>query len=381
MGPSQASESKPPRAPSKVYFADLRASYRENLLDKLVRLMDRTDFGSVLPPRGLVAVKLHFGEEGNLAFIRPNFIRRIVDYVKALDAYPFLTDTNTLYAGKRGDSVSHIQTAIQNGFAYPVVNAPIIIADGIRGDSYRKVRIDQPIFKEAYIGKEIFESDALIGVSHFKGHEFSGFGGAIKNLSMGCAARKGKLALHSDLSPKVKRKRCTGCGECIAHCTQEAISLQNEKAVVDPQRCTGCGGCISICPNNAIQVRWNRDSGVFQRKMAEYAYAVCQGKKGRAAFLNFLTQISPACDCSPYNDAPFVQDIGIIASRDPVAIDQAAADMVNRQEGLERCCLIDRPEAGEDKFKCLYPGVDWSIQLEYAEEIGLGNRQYELITI
>ena len=301
MGPFQTSERKPHKAPSKVFFADLRASYRENLLDKLVRLMDRADFKSVLSPRGFVAVKLHFGERGNMAFIRPNFIRRIVDYAKASDAYPFLTDTNTLYAGTRGSSVSHIHTAIENGFAYPVVNAPIIIADGIRGATDTKVRIDQPIFKSAYVGKEIVESNALISVAHFKGHEFAGFGGTIKNLSMGCASRKGKLALHSDLSPKVKRKRCIGCGDCITHCARKAITLQDEKAVIDTKRCVGCGACITICPNNAINVRWNTDSRLFQKKMAEYAYAVLKGKRGRAAFLNFLTQISPSCDCSPYN--------------------------------------------------------------------------------
>lgn len=381
MAPSQSPADNPLRTAGKVYFADLRASYRENLLDKLARLMDRAEFRGALSPRSFVALKLHFGEQGNMAFIRPNFVRRIVDYVRALGAYPFLTDTNTLYTGTRGNGVSHIHTAIGNGFAYPVVNAPIIIADGLRGASYRKVRIDQPIFRSAYIGKEIYESDALISVAHFKGHEFSGFGGTIKNLGMGCASRKGKLALHSDLTPKLKRKKCIGCGDCIAHCAQEAISFQDERAVIDSQRCVGCGACITICPNEAIQVRWNRDSRLFQRKMAEYAYAVCQGKKGKTAFLNFLTQISPGCDCSPYNDAPLVQDIGIIASRDPVAIDQAAVDMVNRQETLGGSCLADRLEAGTDKFKCLYPGIDWSIQLDYAEKLGLGGRRYELITI
>lgn len=367
-------------ASSKVYFTDLKASFKENLLAKVVKLMDVTDLKGIVLPRNLVAIKLHFGEKGNIAFIRPNFIRQIVDYIKELEAYPFLTDTNTLYRGTREDSVSHLNTAIENGFAYSVVNAPIIIADGMRGASSTEVRIDQKIFQNAYIGKEIYESDVLISVAHFTGHELSGFGGTIKNLSMGCASRKGKLAQHSDLSPKVKKKRCIGCGDCIEHCSQSAISLQDEKAVIDSQSCVGCGECILICPNKAIDVRWNADNSLFQKKMVEYAFAVLKGKKGRTVFLNFLTQISPACDCPPYNDAPMVQDLGIMAATDPVAIDQASVDMVNRQRALEGSCLKRHRGAGEDKFRGVYPKVDWSIQLDYAEKIGLGYRNYELIT-
>jgi hypothetical protein len=368
-------------ASSKVYFTDLRASYRTNLMVKIVRLMDMLDLKAIVSPRSLVAVKLHFGEKGNIAFIRPNYIRQIVEYLKKLEANPFLTDTNSLYAGTRGDCVSHLNTAIENGFAYSVVNAPIIIADGLRGASSVKVRIDQEIFKSAHIGKEIFETDVLISVAHFKGHELAGFGGTIKNLSMGCASKKGKLAQHSDLSPKVKKKRCIGCGDCIEHCARSAIFLQDEKAVIDSQKCMGCGECILICHNEAISVRWNTDSTLFQKKMAEYALAVLKSKKGRAAFLNFLIQISPACDCPPYNDAPIVQDLGIMASIDPVAIDQASVDMVNRQVALDGSCLKRNRGANEDKFKGIYPKIDWTIQLDYAEKIGLGNRGYQLITI
>lgn len=366
---------------SKVYFTDLRTSTKENLLAKLVRLMDMLDLKSIIHPRNLVAIKLHFGEKGNTAFIRPNFVRQIVDRIKELEASPFLTDTNTLYAGTRGDSVSHLNTATENGFAYSVVNAPAIIADGMRGASSTLVRINQENVKTAYIGKEIAEADALISVSHFKGHELSGFGGTIKNLGMGCASRKGKLVQHSGVSPKVKGKNCVACGDCVEHCARSAISIKNEKAMINPKKCVGCGECILICDNEAIAVRWNADIPLFQKKMVEYTLAVLKGKKSRAAFLNFLTQISPACDCYGHSDAPIVQDLGIMASKDPVAIDQASVDMVNRQVGLESSCLSSHKAAGEDKFRGLYPKIDWTIQLHYAEKLGLGNRNYELVSI
>ena len=365
---------------SKVYFTDLRASFKKNLLSKLTILLESINLKGIIPPGSLVAIKLHFGETGNLAFIRPNFIRRIVDYTKDLEASPFLTDANTLYAGTRGNSVSHLNTAIENGFAYAVVNAPVIIADGLRGASFEEVEIDKDIFRTAFIGKEIVEADVLISVAHFKGHELSGFGGTIKNLGMGCASKKGKLQQHSGLSPKVNRKKCVGCGNCVEHCGQEAISLADKKAVIDQQRCVGCGECIIICPRKAIDVRWSSDTALFQKKMVEYALAALTGKKGRSAFLNFLIHVSPDCDCVPFNDVPIVRDIGIMASTDPVAIDQASVDMVNQQAPMDNSRLVIR-NGINDKFRGIHPDIDWSIQLSYAEEIGLGNRDYELITI
>jgi uncharacterized Fe-S center protein len=366
---------------SKVYFADLRTSIKENLPAKVVRLADMLGLERIVPKRGLMAIKLHFGEKGNTAFIRPNFVRHIVERIRALGAYPFLTDSNTLYAGTRSDSVSHLTTAIENGFAYSVVNAPTIIADGLRGAAYTPVKIGREIIKIAYIGTDIAEADGVISLAHFKGHELSGFGGTIKNLGMGCASRRGKMVLHSDLSPKITRKKCVGCGQCVEHCSQSAITLKEKKAEIDQKKCVGCGECILICSNRAIDVRWNRDMEVFQKKIVEYTFAVLKGKEEKAACLNFLTQISPACDCYGHNDAPIVADLGILASTDPVAIDQASVDMVNRQQGLEGSCLASEKEAGGDKFRGLYPAVDWSVQLDYGEKIGLGKRDYELIKI
>lgn len=372
---------------STVYFMDLRAKPKENLMAKLGRLMDAAGVSETFKKRDLVAVKLHFGELGNAAFIRPVYLRKVVETIKNLGAKPFLTDANTLYAGARGDTVSHLTTAIQNGFAYAVVDAPLVIADGLRGKSERAVSVNGKHIENAYIGTEIVEADSLISVAHFKGHELSGFGGAIKNLGMGCASRRGKMAQHSGVSPKVNRKKCIGCGDCVPHCSQEAISLEKvdekkQKACIDPDKCIGCGECILICVQAAIAVQWAATSiPDFMEKMVEYTAAVLKNKAGKTLYINFITNVSPACDCVPANDAPIVRDIGVVASKDPVAIDQASIDMVNAEPALAACCMTENLEAGSDKFKSIYPKVEWPLQLEYAEKIGLGTRDYELVKI
>lgn len=371
---------------SPVYFADLRAKPSGNLVDKVKHLLDAVGLAERIKERALVAVKLHFGETGNTAYVRPVFLRKVVDSIKEAGGSPFLTDANTLYVGTRSDSVAHLRTAILNGFTYAVVDAPLIIADGLRGGYEKAVTVNLKRFKKVYIGAEIVRADTMVSVAHFKGHELAGFGGTIKNIGMGSASRKGKLAQHSTVSPKVKRKKCVGCGDCVAYCAQEAIFLVKEKAKIekakiDPKKCVGCGECILICPNQAIQIQWDQAIPVFLENMVEYTAGVLKGKQDTATFLNFITQVSPACDCYPHNDAPIVPDIGIVASTDPVAIDQASADLVNNAEGLRSSCLTKNFKSGKDKFRALYPKVDWEIQLEYAEAIGLGTRDYDLIKI
>lgn len=369
---------------SKVYFIDLSASYKENLVTKLGKLVEAAGLDKVVAKRDLAAVKLHFGELGNTAYIRPVFLRKIVDMIKALGASPFLTDANTVYAGARSDAVNHLNTAVHNGFAYSVVGAPLIIADGLRGKSEVAVQVDQKRFKEVFIAAEIVRADAFISVAHFKGHELAGFGGAIKNTGMGCASRKGKLAQHSTMAPKVKAKTCIGCGDCVAHCAQGAIKLTRDKekdekkAVINEERCVGCGECIVVCPTGSVQIQWNQAGPAFLEKMVEYTLGVLKDKKDKSLFVNFVTDVSPACDCFPYNDAPMVRDIGILASTDPVAIDQACADMVNAEHALPGSCLKSNREAGEDKFKSVYPHVEWGIQLDYARQLGLGTREYKI---
>jgi len=375
---------------SPVFFSDLKVESGKTLLDKLDILLDRVDLKGKIREKDLVAIKLHFGEKGNTAYVRPIFLRRVVDRVKQYKGKPFLTDTNTLYIGTRSEAVSHLTTASENGFTESVVNAPILIADGLRGNSAVKVRIDKPIFKTVSIAHAIYMADVLIAVTHFKGHELCGFGGVLKNLGMGCSSREGKLSQHSNISPKVKGKNCKGCERCLSWCAQEAISMRAPQsgvetkqtiAFIDPKKCVGCGECILTCPSGAIQIQWNESIPIFQKKMVEHAYGAVQKKKGKTLYLNFLTQISPACDCYGYSDTPIVNDIGILSSEDPVAIDQASVDLVNGETGNRSSKLPKNWESGEDKFRAIYPEVDWNIQLAYAEEIGMGTREYELIKI
>ena len=366
---------------STVYFIDFHATYKKNFLSKLDGLLTAAGLADRVKKRDLTAIKLHFGELGNTAFIRPVYVRQIVKTVKAAGAHPFLTDANTLYAGTRGDAPHHLVTAIQNGFDYSVIEAPLVIADGLRGRSETAVIIGQKQFEKVFIGTEIINADALISVAHFKGHELSGYGGTIKNIGMGCASRHGKMAQHSDLAPKVKKKKCIGCGECVKHCAQHAISLSEKKAQIDPEKCIGCGECIIVCENNAIQIQWNQSIPVFLERMVEYTKGVLDSKTGKSFFINFINHVSPGCDCLPYNDAPIVGDIGVVAATDPVAIDQASVDLVNNAPALPNTCLKTSHAPGEDKFKGVYPKIDWAHQLEYAETIGLGSRNYELVTI
>ncbi len=363
---------------STVYFIDLRATYKESLIAKIGRLINTAGLSDLIKKRDLVAVKLHFGERGNTAFIRPVFIRKIVEELNETGCSPFLTDSNTLYAGTRSSAPTHFTTAVQNGFAYSVINAPIIIADGLRGRSETPVLLKGKQFETVYIANEIVEADAMVAVAHFKGHEVAGFGGTLKNLGMGCASRKGKLAQHSGLSPKIIKKRCIGCGDCITHCSQEAISMIEEKADIDQEKCIGCGECIIVCPSGAAQVQWSQSGPAFMEKMIEYAAGALKNKKGKALFLNFITDISPGCDCMPYNDAPIVKNIGILASQDPVAIDRASVDLVNKEHLLPGSCIKEGNGAGLDKFRAVYPKVDWNLQLDYAEQLGLGTQGYVL---
>ena len=367
--------------PSKVYFINLRANAQKNFMVKLQHLIMTSGLDRVVEERNLTAVKIHFGEMGNAAFIRPIYLRQIVAAVKEIGGIPFLTDTNTLYAGTRSDAPHHLTTAIQNGFAYAVVEAPLVIADGLRGKSESSIIVNGKHFENVYIGKEIVEADAFISVAHFKGHELSGFGGAIKNTGMGCASRKGKLAMHSTVSPRVNSENCIGCEACIEHCSQQAIAVTEDVAIIDEEKCIGCGECILVCSEAAIEITWDQEIPVFLEGMVEYTAGVLRGKADKSLFINFITDVSPACDCWPANDAPIVKNIGVVASTDPVAVDQASVDLVNAEPALAGTQLTENTEPGGDKFKGLYPKVDWPIQLAYGEQLGLGNREYELVKL
>lgn len=366
---------------SRVYFADMRAGSRQNLFDKISNLMKEAGSAQLLKKGELVAVKLHFGEKGNHTFIRPVFVRRVVDEIKALGAKPFLTDSSTLYVGERKEAVSALTCAVENGFAYAVVGAPLVMLDGLRGHTAVEVPIEAEILKSVSIGAEIIEADALVTLSHFKCHDLTGFGGALKNLGMGCSSRSGKMVQHSTMAPKVAAKFCNGCAACYRSCAHNAIALIEAKAEIDPIACVGCGRCVTACQQKAIQVQWNESSAFIMRKMAEYAKGAVQDKKGKTLYLNFITQVSPSCDCYGHADAPIVNDIGICASTDPVALDQACCDLVNAARGNLETALATGHEPGGDKFRGVHPEVDWEVQLEHAERIGVGSRQYELVKL
>ncbi|MCF6238068.1 MAG: DUF362 domain-containing protein [Candidatus Marinimicrobia bacterium] len=364
-----------------VYFADMRTGMRENLHTKLERLTDKAGLSNMIHPGELVAIKMHFGEKGGHAYIRPTFVRRIVDQVKTLGGKPFLTDSSTLYPGERKEAVSALTCAIENGFAYAVVNAPLIMSDGLRGHSARRVAIAGELLAEVDIGLEIIEADALIVLSHFKCHELAGFGGAIKNLAMGCSSREGKLEQHSTIAPSISEKHCTSCGACLKACAHDAIDLSSGTAIIDENRCVGCGRCITVCEPQAIRIRWNEESALVMKKMAEYSLGALSGKDHKRLFINFITQVSPSCDCYGHTDAPIVPDIGILASTDPIALDQASADLVNQAHGLPETALMTGHEPGCDKFRGVYPLIDWEVQLEHGEKVGLGQRAYELVKL
>lgn len=366
---------------SKVFFADMRASHKENLFDKIAKLLTMCGLAQRVNEGDLTAVKIHFGEKGNSAFIRPIFARRVVDELKKLGAKPFLTDSSTLYPGERKEAISALACGIENGFAYAVVNAPLIISDGLRGVTETTVPVQGELLKEVYIGTEIVEADALVALSHFKCHELTGFGGAIKNLGMGCASRKGKLVQHSTVAPVVTAKHCTGCGLCIRACAHDAIRIADGVAQIDAIKCAGCSRCITVCPTKAVAIQWNEAADLVMKKMAEYALGAVTNKQGKTVYLNFITQVSPACDCYGHCDAPIVNDIGICASTDPVALDQACADLVNQARGNQDSALTSGHEPGGDKFRGVWPEIPWQVQLEHGEKVGLGSRAYELVRL
>lgn len=368
--------------PAPVYFADLRAKHGENLLDKLVKLFDRAGMKEIIAPKDLVAFKVHFGERGNTGYIRPQFIRRLVEQVKSLGGKPFLTDANTLYVGSRANAVDHLQTAIENGFAYAVVDAPLIIADGLVGKDYLSVTVNMKHFKEVKIGSAVYHAGALLVISHFKGHELTGFGGALKNTGMGSGSRAGKQMMHSDVLPTVNREKCSGCGRCTEWCPAGAITVSRQlrKAFISSKKCLGCGECTITCQFQAVEIKWKTEPDAVQEKIVEYAAGVLKNKQGKAGFINFVMDVSPECDCASWTDASIVRDIGILASKDPVALDQACADLVNKERGLPGSRLEGHQDA-EDKFSVVWPDINWRRQLQYAQEAGLGTRNYELIKI
>lgn len=367
---------------SKVFFADMRANAKhESLPQKVNRLFKAAGFAKLINKDELIAVKLHFGEKGGTAFIHPVYVRQVVERIKEAGGKPFLTDTNTLYVGERANSVDHIQTAIENGFSYATVNAPIIIADGLFGKNYLEIPLAGTHFQSVKIGSDIANAAGMIVMSHTKGHIITGFGGTLKNLGMGCGNRGGKQMMHSTLKPKVGEENCKVCHACLKWCPADAILMTENSARIDPEKCIGCGECTVVCPTRTIKIQWKSEAVDVQERMAEYACGAIKDKLGKVAFFNFVMNVTPDCDCNSWSDAYIVNDVGILASTDPVAIDQAAIDLINAQPGIRNTRLESNFEPGEDKFKGVYPKGDHEAQLRHAEKLGMGSREYELIRL
>ena len=371
---------------AKVYYSDLRAKPGLNLLQKLQRLVRAAGLDTIDMQDKFVAIKIHFGEPGNLSYLRPNYAKALADVIKAQGGRPFLTDCNTLYVGRRKHALEHIEAAYENGFTPLSTGCQVIIADGLKGTDEALVPVAGGEYvKEAKIGRAIMDADIVVSLNHFKGHECTGFGGALKNLGMGCASVGGKLELHSASQPRIDIESCKGCNICVKHCRHDAIHLNaSHKAEIDYGKCVGCGQCVALCQYDGAVMGEGDTSERLNYKIAEYTKAVLSGKPN--FHISFIMNVSPECDCWNHNDAAIVPDLGIAASFDPVALDKACADMVIKAPILETGNrLSDAPHhehlEGCDKFHLMHPDTNWQAGLEHAEKIGLGTQKYELITV
>ncbi len=352
---------------ARVYFV------RANLKDSADSIKEKTRllFGSFNMKKyimvdDLVAIKLSFGEEKNKGYINPQYVKFVVDEVKSHRGKPFLTDTNTLYKEKRQNTIDHLNLAYEHGFTPEITTAPIVIADGLRSGENVEIKIDKKHFKSVKIARACADADCLIALSHVTGHMMSGFAAAIKNIGMGLATRAGKLLQHSNVKPSVLSSKCTACGLCIINCPVDAIIMKGKAAYIREDVCIGCGDCLIACRDDAIKISWSEAATILQEKMAEHALGVMKDKEGRCIFLNYAMKITKFCDCMAKDDPSVAPDIGILASTDPVAIDKASADLV---------CEA----AKSDVFNKAHPKIDWTVQLTYGAQIGLGNLEYELV--
>ncbi|MGA1842310.1 MAG: DUF362 domain-containing protein [bacterium] len=353
---------------SKVYFVEVK-DIRDvpESLSKLHLLIKKSGGHANFRPEWNVAIKTHFGEEGNTGFVKPPYVRAICKAIKGKGATGFLSDANTLYRGRRLNSVDHVKLAAEHGFTRESVGVDIVVPDCSKKENTVEIPLHLKYVSSAKIARVFADADALVVITHFKGHALSGFGGSIKNVGMGCATREGKLAQHCDIAPVIFPENCIGCGECVNICPVGALTLVDSKSSLDRSKCIGCASCIAVCPTMALFV--DMDAGEeMQKKMVEYAFAVLHGKKNKCAFFNFAVSINKECDCWGLENFQIAPDVGILASCDPVSIDKASFDLVNSS-------------CGKDIFHEAHPDYDGIDQLKHAQSIGLGNLDYELIRL
>ena len=369
---------------SEVYFTNLRANPDHHLLYKLEKLVRKAGISKIDFAGKFTAIKIHFGEIGNMAYLRPDYAAVIVKIIKELGGKPFLTDCNTLYTGWRSNAIDHLDTAIKHGYTPFSVGTQVIIADGLKGLDYIEIPIDGQYCKAPKIGTAIAESDIVVSINHVKGHEMAGFGGALKNLGMGCGSVAGKKEMHSASKPRIDKDECRGCSLCVKNCASHAISLVERKAVIDYEKCVGCGQCVATCQFNGAVVDNDEQVDILNCKIAEYAKATLLGKPN--FHINLIIDVSPECDCWGYNDTPVVPNIGFLASFDPVALDCASADLVNAAPVIPSDNVLANNKEHHkhdhgDHWHMIHPDTNWRSCVEHAEKIGLGSREYTLITV
>ena len=372
---------------AKVYYTDFRAKIGEGLPTKLKRLIKAAGIGDIDMDGKFVAVKMHFGELGNLSFLRPNYARAVVDVVKELGGVPFLTDCNTLYPGSRKNAIEHLYCAWENGFTPMTVGCPVIIGDGLKGTDDIEVPVDGGEYiDKAMIGRAVMDADIFISLSHFKGHETTGFGGAIKNIGMGCGSRAGKKAQHMNGQPEINPELCRGCRACLRECANDGLSFDEStrKMSINTQKCVGCGRCIGACNFDAIAFANYAATKDLNCRMAEYTKAVIQNRPN--FHVSLIVDVSPNCDCHAENDAPILPNIGMFASFDPLALDQACVDACLKATPLPNSQLAEAMEKEDfcdhhDHFENTTPNSEYKTCLAHAEKIGLGTRDYEIVVV
>ncbi|MCF0165955.1 MAG: DUF362 domain-containing protein [Bacteroidales bacterium] len=370
---------------SKVYFSNLRTKPGLSLPKKLERLLKAAGIENIDWKDKFAVIKIHFGEPGNLAYLRPQWADTLARYISRLGGKPYLSDSCTLYSGGRSNGVDHIISAMSNGYNPIQVSAPVVIADGIKGDNVAEMPV--PGGKHcstAKIGRAIADADIVVSLNHFKGHEQAGFGGCLKNIGMGAASVAGKLFLHSACQPSINKDQCIGCGQCVKYCSHDAAHLVNRKAEIDYSKCVGCGQCVAMCQPRACGVGSYNDSKELNEKIAEYTLAVVNGKP--QFHISLIVDVSPECDCWGHNDSPIIPNIGMAASTDPVALDQACADLCLKTAPLSKGTILEdlghgHCNHGDDVFHLAHPDTDWRTSIAHAQAIGLGSADYELIEV